>query len=188
MTRPALLAALLLALSAPALAAEPPRFPAVADTSFTEPDGDRVMQLSVEVPASRAAVWGAWTTREGWESFAVRHARVDFRVGGVIETSYAAEFTPGAAGNIENVVEAYVPERMLVIRNRKAPAGFADATEFAATATVLEFETLAPDRTRVTLTAVGFAPGPAYDDLLAKFRVGNAYTLDRLRLRFSGEP
>lgn len=174
-----------LSLSSGALAAEPPRFPAVTDASYRETDGAKVLAVSVDVPAPAAEVWRAWTTTEGWKSFAVKNAVVDFRVGGMIETSYAETFTPGAPGNIVNEIVAYVPERMMTIRNRKAPVGFEDAAEFQRTVTVIELTPIAGG-TRVSLSGVGFRPEPAFDRLYAKFSVGNAWTLDKLRQRYTG--
>lgn len=178
------IAAFLIAAAAAAPSIAEPRFPHVADTSFVEADGDRVMQLSVVVAASPDQVWRAWTTAEGWKSFAVRNATVDFRVGGIIETNYASEFVPGAPENIRNEVVAYVPERMLTIRTVQTPRGFPNAEAFKRTATILEFAP-AEGGTRVQLTAVGFEPGAAFDDLYTKFSFGNAYTLEKLRERFS---
>ena len=158
---------------------------AVENTSFVEPDGDRVMQLSTTVPAPPAQVWEAFTTAQGWKRLGVRMASVDFRVGGAIETSYRAEARPGDPGNIRNEIVGYVPERLLVIRNVQAPPGFAFAEEFSRTATVIELEPGAGGGTRVRLSGVGFRPGAAYDDLYGKFTAGNAYTLDLLRRSFA---
>lgn len=171
---------------APARAADLSKFQHVQDTSFEETDGDRVLQLAIDVPAPPDAVYAVWTTAEGWESFAVRHARLDrFGVGAVIETSYAETFTPGAPGNIENKIAAYVPGRMITLQTVKAPRGFAHAEEFYRTVTVLEFDPAPDGGTRVTLSGVGFERTPAFDDLYEKFAVGNAYTLEKLRERFA---
>ena len=161
---------------------------AVVDTSFTEPDGDRVLQLSVSIPAPPADVWRAITTAEGWKRLGVRMASVDFRIGGVIETSYNPDARPGQPGNIRNEVVAYVPDRLLVIRNVQAPPGFAHAQEFSQTVSVFELEPTADSGTLLRLSGVGFRPGPAFDDLYGKFAGGNAYTLNRLRESFSVPP
>lgn len=174
-----------LALGAPALAQAPPS--ALIDTSSLEADGDRVMQLSVLVPAPTAQVWTALTTADGWKRLGVGFANVDFRIGGVIETSYSAETTLGARTNIRNEIIAYVPERMLAIRNVQAPPNFPHADEFSRTATVMELEPVGDAETRLTLTATGFQPGPAYDALYAMFRQSNGYTLETLRDSFAAD-
>lgn len=172
-----------------AQAADLSRFPQVTDQSYVEPGGRRVLQLAVEVDAPTEAIWRAWTTAEGWESFAVRHCRLDrFGVGGVFETSYAETFTPGGPETIRNEIVAYVPYRILAIRNVKAPAGFENAEAFSRTITVLEFAALTGGRTRVLLTGVEFEPTPAFEALYEQFALGNAFTLDKLRQRFAAAP
>lgn len=154
------------------------------DTSGVEPNGHRVIQLSVRIPASSSEVWSVLTTSDGWRRLGVSFADVDFRTGGIIETGYASESRSGAPGNIRNQIVAYVPERMLAIRNVQAPPGFPHAAEYATTATVLELDPVGSDETLVTLTATGFARGPAYDTLYAFFLRGNALTLETLRDSF----
>ena len=177
-----LIAAAALALASPAVAQTPA---AVTDTSFTEPDGDRVLQLSTIVPAPVGEVWKAITTAEGWKRLGPQSTAVDFRVGGMIETNYRPNMPMGERANIRNEIVAYVPERVLVIRNVQAPPGFAHAEEFSKTVTVMELEPVGKKETRLTLSGVGFRPGAAYDDLYGKFKGGNAYSLDLLRKSFA---
>jgi uncharacterized protein YndB with AHSA1/START domain len=181
-----LAAAAALAIGAPAAAAPMPEFPAIDETSFTEPSGDRVLALSTVVDAPVQEVWRAFSTEEGWKSFAVKMARLDFRQGGIIETSYDAAARPGAPGNIRNLILAIVPGRWLVIRNVQAPPGFAHADEFGRTITAVRFLPEGAGRTRVDMWAVGYRPEPAFQDLFAKFRMGDAWTLEELRKRFAG--
>ena len=159
----------------------------LVDTSSVEPNGHRIIQQSIEIPAPAAEVWSALTTSEGWRRLGVSFAQVDFRTGGVIETGYARGATLGARDNIRNQIVAYVPGRMLAIRNVQAPSDFQHAAEYAQTATVIELDPVDEGRTRVTLTATGFAPGPAFDALYAFFRRGNGYTLELLRDSFSAD-
>ena len=169
-------AAMVLAVSAQAQTPE-----AVRDTSFVEPSGDRVLQQSTVVQAPPAEVWRALASADGWRRMGVQMAVVDFRVGGVIETNYRADAKPGERGNIRNEIVAYVPQRLLVIRNVQAPPTFPHPEAFAKTATVMELEPAGAGETRLTLTAVGYGQGPAYDQLYAMFRAGNAFTLEKLR-------
>lgn len=157
------------------------------DTSSVEANGHRIIQLSLEIPAPPSEVWTALTTSEGWRRLGVGFASVDLRTGGIIETGYAADAVAGAPGNIRNQITAYVPGRMLAIRNVQAPPGFPHAAEFAETATVMELEPVGDGRTRLTLTATGFAPGPAFDTLYGFFLQGNGMTLEALRNSFAAD-
>ena len=173
---------------APPAAAQPqPADDGVQDASFAEPDGDRVIHLSTLVPAPPERVWEALTTADGWRRMGVRSAAVDFQVGGIIETNYKPDVPVGSRGNIRNEIVAYVPGRVLVIRNVQAPPGFAHPEEFSKTATVLE---LAPEGagTRLSLAAVGFRPGAAYDALYSGFRAGNRWSLAAFARSFAAAP
>jgi uncharacterized protein YndB with AHSA1/START domain len=157
------------------------RFPDVSDRSFREADGSGVISLSTVVQAPASRIWTALTTARGWEQWAVKRAWVDFRLGGVIETSYSEAATKGGPGNIKNRVEAFAPGRMLTIRNVQAPPDFAHAEEFAQTVTTIMLTPRDDGATEVSLTAVGYRPGPAFDALYEMFRGGDAWTLQSLK-------
>jgi hypothetical protein len=170
------------------VAAEPHKeYPKVDDSSYTEASGDRVIHLSAEVAATTNEVWRALTTSEGWKSFAVAFAVVDMQVGGIIETSYNPKAQLGEPDNIKNQIVAYAPGRILAFRCVQAPRNFEYKQEFFATSTIIEIIPVGPKQTRVALTGVGFRPGEAYDSLFQKFRWGNAYTLEKMRLRFESK-
>lgn len=189
LARCSLVAAATLALS-PVVAAEHSwrDFGHVANSSFVEPGGDRSIQLSVEVPATAHDVFAAFTTSEGFSSWAVPLAKIDLRIGGFIEASYDAHAKLGDPGNIRNKIVAYVPDRLLVIRNAQAPPGFADPELFRRTVTIIELVPLAASRTQVTLTNAGYGAGERFDTLYKNFEWGDAYTLEELRHRFETGP
>lgn len=189
-TAAALLLAATFAIPARATAAEHSwkDFEGVTNTSFVEPSGDRAIQLSIEVPAPAHDVYAAFTTTEGFSSWAVPVARVDFRIGGLIEADYDASAKLGDRSNIHNQIVAYVPDRLLVIRNVQAPPGFANAELFQRTSTAIEFQPLGSARTRVTVTNAGYGAGDAFAALYRQFEWGDAYTLAELRKRFERGP
>lgn len=163
-------------------------FPGVENSGFVETGGDRVMQLSIVVPAPRAEVWRAFTTSDGYRTWATPLASVDLQVDGMIETNYDAAAKLGSADNIKNQITAYVPQRLLVMRNVQAPTGFPGAAEFAKTAVVIELAEVTPQSTRVTLSGVGYGPGPVFDNLYRQFEWANAYSLAELKSRFVNGP
>ena len=188
----AALISLLTAALAPATAASAERswrdFKDVSNSSFVEPGGDRSIQLSVDVAASPKDVFDAFTTSEGFASWAVPLAKVELRVGGFIEASYDAHAKLGDPDNIRNEIVAYVPDRLLVIRNAQAPAGFADPELFRRTVTIIELVALDRSHTRVTLTNAGYGSGAGFDTLYKHFEWGDAYTLSELKRRFEQGP
>jgi len=160
-------------------------YPTIEDTSYVENNGDRVIRLSVVVAAASDEIWRAFTTADGWKGFAVAFAEMEMKVGGIIETSYNPKAHAGDPDNIKNEIVAYVPGRMMAIRCVQAPRDFKHKQEFFSTATVFEIMPAEKQTTRILVTAVGYRPGEAFDDLFKKFRWGDAYTLEKLRARFA---
>ena len=180
-------------LTTAAQAAEPAfpdwrQFRDVANSSYAEPDGDRVLQLTVVVKATPAQVWRAFTTGEGYREWVAPVAQIDLAVDGMIEASYSASAKMGDPDNIKNRIVAYVPERMLSIRNVQAPKQLPYRELFPQISTTIELEDLGQGRTRVMLTAVGYGPGTGFDTLYRHFEWGNAYTLNALKVRFDTGP
>lgn len=181
-------AALLLTTAAVAATPKWSDFKGVENTSFVEANGQRVLQLSILVPAGPDKVWEALSTEAGWKTWASPTAYVDLKVGGTIETNYTAGKAKGDPSNIVNRIEAYVPGRMLAIRNIQAPKGFFSTDAFGQTATILELDPVAEGQTRVTLTNVGYGQGADFDSVYNHFEWGDAYTLAELAKRFETGP
>lgn len=139
------------------------------------------------VEASVADVWDAFTTKKGAESWMVAHAEIDLRIGGKMRTHYDRRGKLGDAKTIENTILSYDPQRMLSIRNTKAPEGFAHAEAFQKTWTVVYFEKMGPSRTKVTIVNLGYGSDEASQKVRAHFEWGNAYTLKKLQARFAGK-
>jgi len=147
---------------------------------------DRTLVHEAVIAAPVAEVWDAFTTAEGFQSWAVPLAEIDLRVGGSIRSNYNPKGTIGDAGTIVNEILAYEPQRMLSLRNTKAPEGFPNAELFSKTWSVIYLSPVDDlrDRTRVRLVGMGYGEGGAWDDLYNFFKAGNAQTLDALRKKF----
>ncbi len=161
----------------------------VADQSYVAADGTRVLQQSAVVPAGVADVWNAFATSDGFASWAAPVAFVDFRLGGFIEATYDPNGKIGAPGNIRNEIVAFVPQRMLAIRNTQAPPSTAfDAPTFQKLHTVIFFDPLSAAATRVTIVQPGYGAGEKFDGVYTHFARGNAWSLQQLVKRFADGP
>jgi hypothetical protein len=156
-------------------------FPNVRDDSYTETNGGRVLKLSIMIDAPVSKIWNLLISAEGWKSWAVPVAWVDFGIGGMVETSYTATAVRGQPGNIKNAIVAYVPEQLLVLRNVQAPTNFEHAEDFGKTVTVINLRSISMNRAQVELDGVGFLTTPAFDTLLKMFRYGDSWTLEHLK-------
>ena len=162
----------------------------VADTSYTTSDGTRVLRHEVVVLAPAADVYRAFTTADGWRTWAVPFAQLtpDLSVGAVMETSYNPAAKLGDANNIKNKVLAFVPNRLFAFQAVQAPQGFKHANLLARVFTVAEFEPVDAKHSRVKLSMLGYGSGPAFDELYAHFAKGNAWTAQKLVERFENGP
>ena len=156
-------------------------FSNVRDDSYTEPNGSRVLKLSIAIDAPVSKIWKLLISSEGWQSWAVPVAWVDFGVGGMVETSYTATAVRGQPGNIKNSIVAYIPEQLLVLRNVQAPPNFEHAEDFGKTVTAINLRSISKNRSQVELDGVGFLATPAFDTLLKKFKFGDSWTLEHLK-------
>ena len=156
-------------------------FPNVRDDSYVEPNGSRVLKLSITIDAPVSTVWKLLSSSEGWQSWAVPVAWVEFGIGGMVETSYTATAVRGQPGNIKNSIVAYIPEQLLVLRNVQAPPNFENAEDFGKTVTAINLQSISKNRARVELDGVGFLATPAFDTLLKKFKYGDSWTLEHLK-------
>lgn len=151
-------------------------------------DGDGMVRSEVIVPAGAQEVWQAFTTRKGVESWMVPKCMVDFRLGGTLQTTYDPNVelgTEGAPGVITHRILAYAPQRFIAFKTTP-PADAADFIKLACAGWwAVEFEALAPDRTRVVVMSLGYETGPDWETTREHFERGNAWTLDRLRKKFT---
>ncbi|HYD38136.1 MAG TPA: SRPBCC family protein [Allosphingosinicella sp.] len=168
-----MIAAALLALATPSLAA----------TKALAPDGTHLLSHEVVVDAPPAEVWTAVSTVEGWKSWAVPVAWAS--AADVIETSYSATARPGDSSTIRQQILLRLPERLMVFRTVKAPAGFPDFETYARVVSAFELEPAGEGRTRVRLTGSGYADSDAGRRLLAFFERGNQVSLEALKARFA---
>jgi len=154
-----------------------------------EADGSTTLNQSIVVNAALPEVWQALTTSDGWRGWAAPFAVVDFRIGGVIETSYQANAQAGAPENIRNQIVAYLPQRLFAIRNVQAPrnAPF-DVLTFQSLHTVVLLDAVGERSTRVAFVQPGYRSGEPYDTVLKHFRWGNGWTLEQLKKRFDVGP
>jgi uncharacterized protein YndB with AHSA1/START domain len=144
-----------------------------------------VLRHEAIIDAQVERVWQAFTTKAGLESWMVPHAEIDLRVGGKMLTTYDPNGVIGDDGTIENTILSYEPLRMLSIKATKPPANFPHKEAIENMWSVLYFEPVGPDRTRVTCVGMGYGDDEASQKLRQHFDWGNAWTLKQLQERFA---
>lgn len=161
--------------------------PAPATQPATRPARGDTVTSSTVIAAPAAEIFDCFRTPEGIvRSWGVAKAKVDFRVGGQIRTAYNAAADLDSDQVIVNTILAYEPNRMLAMK-ATPPAGAPDWLRAICDAgwSVITLEPVGPDRTRVTVTGMGYGPGEMFDKAYSFFEQGNAETLRLMRARLS---
>lgn len=144
----------------------------------------RALEHEATVDAPVSDVWNAFTTKEGIESWMVPHAEIDLRIGGDMRTNYHPDGEIGDENTIVNRIISFEPERMLSIRNVRAPDAFKQAELFQQTWSVVYFESIDASTTRVRTVGMGYGRGDSWDELYTYFQRGNAIVLEALKKHF----
>lgn len=161
-----------------------------AHAQFPDPPleaGTRTMRATIELNAPIEVAWNAFTTEAGMTAWTAPKAEFDFSIGGLFKTSYDPGADLDGPNAIHQRVLAYEPLRMLSLRTVKAPETFPHAHAITHTWGVTWFESLGPNRTRMTFTSMGWKDGAQWDAGWAFFEAGNAMLFDRMRAVLEGE-
>ena len=157
---------------------------AIESEVISDDDG-MILSQSAIISAPIDDVWKAFTTEKGYTSWAVPHAKIDFRVNGIMETSYAQIFTVGSPENIKNQILGYVPNKLLILKNIQAPGGFISPELMEKLVSILEFETIANDKTKITIYGVGYGNDAESKKLINFFYQGNSWSFQQLEKSFA---
>src|SRR5688572_14261688 len=138
------------------------------------PAADALVSEAV-VNAPVEAVWSAWTTVEGIQSWMVAKTDIDLRVGGLWRTSYTRDADLAGDAAIHHRVLAFDPGRMLAFQTIKTPKAF-PFPGILTTWTVVYFEPAGTGQTRVTVRMLGYTDDPESQKMRAFFEAGNKAT------------
>ena len=150
--------------------------------------GELVLIQEFSVRAPLKAVWDAYTTREGWESWAVPLADIDFRVGGYIKSNYDPEGRIGDSNTIVIHIINYVPERLITLQaeiSENFPEFMrSDAKNFF---NVICFGEKEPGLTHVQSYGIGYKNSEKYLALMNYFVKANEMSLRKLIAYLEGD-
>lgn len=161
-----------------------PVFAALGELSAERLAGAAVLRFDaeVEVAASRAEVWEAWTTTAGLRSWYGPEAGIVLTVGGAFEGQ------PAGGSHATEQVLCFMPGEMLSLSRAVDPA-FARPLEARTAWSVLHFEAQGEGRTRVRYTGFELDLGPDFRESHLHTRVQvMTYTLRNLAARFTSGP
>ena len=154
------------------------RITSVIDSTYKD---NMVLTQSFEIEATPEAVWEAYTTAKGWQSWVAPLAEVDFRLDGTIKSNYDKNGKIGDPQTVVLHIINFVPQKMITLQ-AELTANFpefmkADAQQLY---NVIHFETLGPKRVRLTSYGIGYRNTAKYKGLMKFFISGNESSYQKL--------
>ena len=147
---------------------------------------DKVINKETLVRAPLAAVWSAWTTSEGIQSFFAPEAIVDPKPDGAFRLHFNPYAEPGMKGADDMRYLALQKERMLSF-TWNAPPHLPDA-RLQRTVVIVRMEPVGDAETRVRLSHVGWGDGGEWDKAYDYFDRAWGNVLASLQKRFAEGP
>ena len=147
--------------------------------STKSPELVLIQELTVKAPID--SVWNAYTTKNGWENWAVPIAEVELKVGGHIKTNYNDQGKIGDSTTIVTNIINYVPKKLLTLQaeltNNFPEFMKEDAEDFY---NVIYFEELENGDTKIESFGIGYKNNQKYLSLMNYFIQANEKTLMNL--------
>lgn len=140
------------------------------------------------INATQTELWAAFTTREGMESWMVARADVDLKIGGSMRTLYSKDGVLGDENTISSEFISLDSPRMYSTRITKPPKKFPFMNAWKSVWTVVYFEPVTANTTKVTVRMRGYDESEESQKMREFFVRGNQYTLDSLAKKFSKPP
>ncbi len=138
-----------------------------------------IQEFIVNVPLD--SVWNAYTTKNGWENWAVAIAEVDFKINGTIRTNYNKNGKIGDSTTINLRVVNYIPKKLITLQaeltNNFPNFMKKDEKDLY---NIIRFESLASKKTKVISYGIGYKNNPKYLSLMKFFISGNEMSYQQL--------
>ncbi len=153
----------------------------VSNTSLTEADGTRLLQHAITIEAPADKVWAAFVDPKTIREWSAPMAAVELRQGGYIEEGFTKEAKLGSPDNVRHDIIAYLPGRLIVLRNARAPRGLPGGSRFKELVQIVEVQSLDPQRTLLRLSQTGYGSDPEFNKLYGFFETHNPELLEDLK-------
>ncbi|WP_165764794.1 SRPBCC family protein [Winogradskyella aurantia] len=144
--------------------------------------GELILKQEIVINASIEKVWNAYTTPEGWKAWVTPIVEMDFKINGTIKSHYDSTATIGDKGTIVNHILNYVPYKLITMQaelNENFPEFMIG--EEKNLYSIVDFDTLSENQTRLTIYGIGYKNEQQWIDLLKFFIRGNEMSLNKLK-------
>lgn len=138
-----------------------------------------IQEFTVKAPLKN--VWNAYTTKKGYEKWAVPLAEIDLKVGGTIKSNYNPAGAIGDSTTIVTHIINYVPDQLITLQ-AEITDNFPEfmkkeADDFY---NVIYFRETNEGHTHVKSFGIGYKNTPKYLELMNYFIPANEMTLMKL--------
>ncbi len=132
-------------------------------------------EFTANVPLE--SVWEAYTTKTGWENWAVPLAEVDFKLNGTIRTNYNKEGQIGDSTTITINVLNFIPNKLITLQAEMSKH-FPDfmQREEKDFYNIIIFENVDENKTKVISYGLGYKNNEKYKSLMKFFISANEET------------
>lgn len=144
--------------------------------------GELILTQEIVINASVEKIWRAYTDPNEWKKWVTPIVEMDFRINGTIKSHYDSTAKIGDKGTIVIHILNYIPFRQIIMQAEIAenfPA-FIKGEE-KNLYSIVDFQKLGENQTKVTLYGMGYKNEKKWHDLLKFFIQGNEMTLNNLK-------
>ncbi|MGN6615691.1 MAG: SRPBCC domain-containing protein [Ilyomonas sp.] len=149
----------------------------VENTSYTTAFGEKVLQLSIIVPAEKTQVWKLFTTEEGLKKWIAPVVKLNMKTGGFIRTNYDKTKTADDSSSIQLGIINYIENELMTLKvnlnDNFAPDVKADDKNLQE---ILQFVEMGNGKTKIISTMVGWGNTDNWNKTYAFFEKGNDWT------------
>ena len=139
----------------------------------------RAVRVEATVNAPVSEVWRLWTTSQGAEEFFAQQANIRLAIGGPYEIQFDPKDETSGTKNLK--ILSYAPQEMISFQ-WNAPTEYPEVRN-GGTWVVVQLHPEGADRTRVTITHLGWKQGPQWDQAYVHFIQGWGDLMKRLERR-----
>ncbi|WP_223788213.1 SRPBCC family protein [Marinicella meishanensis] len=147
---------------------------------FAIADEGRVVD-EFTVKANINAVWDAFTTSAGLQSWVAPLADIELKVGGKWRANYNLNGTLGDESTVVNTILSYDPMRMLSIKATGFPAGFAYEEAARETWSIFYFNPISATETQITIVGLGYTDSEQSKQMRSFFKPANEFSMAQLK-------
>jgi uncharacterized protein YndB with AHSA1/START domain len=160
---------------------------ATSHAQTTQPADSSVAITEAVIAAPAAEVWRVFSTDDGYTLLGVAKAKVDFRAGGMLWTTYDPKIELSSAGAIGTEILAIDPGRVLATHIKQPPTGFPFTTAYKTVTNTITLTDLGDGRTNLRIAMHGFDATDESQKMRDFFVKGNAWVLQKLQSHYGGE-